>query len=322
MKTILVPFDFSECAKHALDYARFVAWYTNAEIVVLHVLPGMQPAAQDWTDIDEVSEKKSPEIMKLLQSAREGIDKSTITPDWSRIKLKRLVEYGSINKTINQVSKDYNVDFIIMGTHGSAGDNFFKSSNVAQIVRDARVPVITINELSKKEKIDKILFATDFSKEANFVLPQLITFAKFFGAQIHFLKVITGGEFETRDHSNKMIEVFKKRHNLKDCPVSIHHNSSSKDEGIRSFADLSNADMIAIGTHGRQGMARFLKGSVAEGVVNHSTLPVLTFNMHNQLIEKEKVFIEGDSKKVSDGGNKKQHTKLEAPYLTGHTPII
>jgi nucleotide-binding universal stress UspA family protein len=36
------------------------------------------------------------------------------------------------------------------------------------------------------------------------------------------------------------------------------------------------ADLIVMGTHGRSGLARVIFGSVAEHVVRHSTVPVLT----------------------------------------------
>lgn len=44
---------------------------------------------------------------------------------------------------------------------------------------------------------------------------------------------------------------------------------------IDEDADRWGADLIVIGTHGRTGLSRFLLGSIAEGVVRGSTVPVL-----------------------------------------------
>ncbi|CAG9185619.1 universal stress protein [Cupriavidus pinatubonensis] len=44
---------------------------------------------------------------------------------------------------------------------------------------------------------------------------------------------------------------------------------------ILSRAATCNADLIALGTHGRRGVARVVMGSVAQGVVSHSIKPVL-----------------------------------------------
>jgi nucleotide-binding universal stress UspA family protein len=44
---------------------------------------------------------------------------------------------------------------------------------------------------------------------------------------------------------------------------------------ILSIAKRENADLIAIGTHGRSGISRLFLGSVAEGVLRRSEVPVL-----------------------------------------------
>ena len=47
-------------------------------------------------------------------------------------------------------------------------------------------------------------------------------------------------------------------------------------EKIVEFAIEKGADLIVMGTHGNTGMTRVLMGSVAEGVVRRSPIPVLT----------------------------------------------
>jgi nucleotide-binding universal stress UspA family protein len=51
-------------------------------------------------------------------------------------------------------------------------------------------------------------------------------------------------------------------------------------EEVHRVADETNADLIVIGTHGRQGLSRALLGSVAEKIIRTSTRPVLT--IHHQ----------------------------------------
>jgi hypothetical protein len=46
-----------------------------------------------------------------------------------------------------------------------------------------------------------------------------------------------------------------------------------------------NADLIAMCTHGRTGLVRLFKGSVAEEVAGFSTIPVLTFNISKEKIK-------------------------------------
>ncbi|HEY3343035.1 MAG TPA: universal stress protein, partial [Anaerolineae bacterium] len=46
-------------------------------------------------------------------------------------------------------------------------------------------------------------------------------------------------------------------------------------ESILDYADSSQADLIAMSTHGRHGIGRFLLGSVAEKVIRAARVPVL-----------------------------------------------
>lgn len=46
---------------------------------------------------------------------------------------------------------------------------------------------------------------------------------------------------------------------------------------IVAFASDAGADLIAMGSHGRSGIPRLVLGSVAEGVLRTSTIPVLVF---------------------------------------------
>jgi nucleotide-binding universal stress UspA family protein len=45
---------------------------------------------------------------------------------------------------------------------------------------------------------------------------------------------------------------------------------------IRSYVEENDIDLVVMGTHGRQGIERFLLGSVTERTVRTSPVPVLT----------------------------------------------
>lgn len=58
------------------------------------------------------------------------------------------------------------------------------------------------------------------------------------------------------------------------CIILIVSVSSIVGE-IVGFADKEKVDLIILGTRGRTGFQKLLLGSVAEGVVNHSSCPVM-----------------------------------------------
>jgi nucleotide-binding universal stress UspA family protein len=48
---------------------------------------------------------------------------------------------------------------------------------------------------------------------------------------------------------------------------------------IVDYAERNHYDLIVIGSHGRTGIRKVIFGSVAEGVISRSHLPVLTINI-------------------------------------------
>ncbi|MEA2719866.1 MAG: hypothetical protein QOJ39_1730 [Candidatus Eremiobacteraeota bacterium] len=70
------------------------------------------------------------------------------------------------------------------------------------------------------------------------------------------------------------------RHGI-DSNVQVLHGAST--DQIRSFADHNGCDAIVIGTHGRSGIARAALGSVAEGIVRHSYVPVVSVHEEDEM---------------------------------------
>lgn len=66
-----------------------------------------------------------------------------------------------------------------------------------------------------------------------------------------------------------------------DCDTQVLHGQCI--DQIRSFAANNGSDAIVIGTHGRTGFARAVLGSVAEGVMRHSNIPVVTVHEDDEM---------------------------------------
>lgn len=59
-------------------------------------------------------------------------------------------------------------------------------------------------------------------------------------------------------------------------PVEVVATTGDVAAEILSVADVRAVDAIVVGTHGRQGLAHLLLGSVAEKLVRYSPIPVVT----------------------------------------------
>jgi nucleotide-binding universal stress UspA family protein len=68
---------------------------------------------------------------------------------------------------------------------------------------------------------------------------------------------------------------------------------------IVKFAEASHASEIVVGTHGRSGIARLLMGSVAEGVLRHAAIPVLTVRESVRVGAPTRIMVPIDGSKAS-----------------------
>jgi nucleotide-binding universal stress UspA family protein len=136
----------------------------------------------------------------------------------------------------------------------------------------------------------KILVPLDGSTLAEAALPHAEAIAKSEGAEIILLRIpmMPATEFFAREPSiaikiqedeeanakeylNTKLDELKKEH----IPASIIMLEGSVPDTILAIAEETGADMIAMSTHGRTGVQRWLMGSVADRVVHHAHIPVM-----------------------------------------------
>jgi hypothetical protein len=98
----------------------------------------------------------------------------------------------------------------------------------------------------------------------------------FFKAKIHIVWINTPTNFTRDTITQKRLNAFAKRFMLKEHTINIF-NDPYEEAGVINFTKEINGDMIAMGTHGRKGLAHLMSGSVAEDVVNHVDCPIWTY---------------------------------------------
>ncbi len=138
LKKILVPIDFSEHSREAIEYARFFATHFQAEVEFLHVLEREFHPAYYTAEVDSLFEL-DPELKdRALQRLREFVG----TEDGFSF---TIVE-GRAYQEIVQRIKDTGVDLTIMATRGLSGvEHLLIGSTTERVVRLAERPVLTVS---------------------------------------------------------------------------------------------------------------------------------------------------------------------------------
>lgn len=277
MKTILVPIDFSEHSEYALEVAASIAKKKNAEIVVMH----MMGLADSFLTKDEKQEVFNAIFFMKLTKKRfdELLDKDYL----KGIAVTQAVKTHKDFTEINKITKEYQADLIVMGSHGTTGfKEVFVGSNTEKVVRYSEVPVLVIKDRIHEFKIKKAVFVTDFQLES---LDSFIRARKFFNIfdlqpQVLFInipeKFMSSQEMQLKAY-NFLVEGGLDYNKLKD---EIHfYDDYSAEKGIFNYCTESKVDVVAISTHGRKGLGHFFLGSVGENIANHANIPVITFKI-------------------------------------------
>lgn len=276
MKKILVPTDFSEEAENAVEVAAMLAKQHDAEIYLLHLL---ELPMQQIEVVSGGGGGDLPEAIYFMKMARKQFEELLDKPYLKDVTVYDTVDFDISFADIPKVSKEKNIDMIVMGSHGASGfKEMFIGSNAEKVVRHAKVPVLVVKNKHTSFDIKNFVFASDFKKDNKETYKQAIDLAEGFGAKLHLVLVNTAGRFLTTEKANQRINDFIKDYSFDNYTVNIY-NDNNVETGILNFSKSIDADLIGISTHGRQGIAHFFNGSISEDLVNHANRPVITFKI-------------------------------------------
>jgi nucleotide-binding universal stress UspA family protein len=277
MKTILVPCDFSESAISAFRFAIDIANKSNGEIILLHVIE--LSVAFDTKHISALSFEEQAYLKDAKGNAEKEIDK--LITKWAKggPVITREVQYGIVATAITDFVKEQRVDLIVMGTKGYAvGFNeIIAGSNTEKVVSSSEAPVIAIKKYVKNP-IKNIVLANSLIEEKGELVEKIKALQNLFGATLHIVYVNTAAQSLADRETQQRLNDFVKRYTLKDYTISIHTDLDPQ-TGLINFAKETKADMVAMGTHPRKGLAHIFNGSVAKAVEYHLDCPVWTLKI-------------------------------------------
>lgn len=131
----------------------------------------------------------------------------------------------------------------------------------------------------------KILVPLDGSALAESILPQVTDLARLHDAEVVLLTVALAHAFPGADpteaqlhavrEAEKYLETMERELKGRKVRVSVVVRYGHAAEEILDHAAFAGIDLIAMSTHGRAGVRRWVLGSVAEKVLRASTTPLL-----------------------------------------------
>lgn len=139
---------------------------------------------------------------------------------------------------------------------------------------------------------DRILVPTDGSDAVGPAVETALDVARTYDATLHALYIVEPPSSATtaadgftgidnllevlEQEGNRATEEIAARATDADVETETAVERGNPRDDILEYAADHDVDLIVMGTHGRTGVKRTLLGSVTEGVVRHSEIPVLT----------------------------------------------
>ncbi len=269
IRKLMVPTDFSKCADRAGELALKLAKRFDAEVLFLHLFP--DPVGSLHVPRNFEVRLATPDVA----SVKAGLDRLVRHAEHEGVNAKGVLVYDRGGDSIEDYAESYQVDMIIMGTHGLHGlAEWLRASNAQTVTRRTDIPVLVVKEGGSVDEIRDIVFASSF--EENVFAPMLFIsdLARAWNATIHLFYVNPAiHSIELAAARRKMLDLANQ---FPDLTFTTTVSETNDEEfAINKFAAQVDADLITLTPHDRDGVVKMFSHTIAENLVNHADLPVL-----------------------------------------------
>jgi nucleotide-binding universal stress UspA family protein len=298
---ILVPLDGSPFAEQAIPRALDLARRSGGCVTLARVHVSLAPAfSQGLPPFDYELERGAREQARAYVEAlaRRYANHGNI---------HGVCLEGAVVEALCEYTREKQMDLVVLSTHGRGPlARFWLGSVTDELVRTLTVPVLAFRPheepLPKAARVRHVLIPLDGSELAESILEPALALGSGADTQYTLLRVaapstvITAGvpelgavlldhellrrleELEENDRreAENYLHAVETRLSARSLNVDTRLVTGEQVAlTILAQARDMNADVIALASHGRGGLTRFLLGSVADKVLRGSTLPVL-----------------------------------------------
>ena len=290
---ILVPLDGSKTAENVVTLARSFARGLQIPVELLGVV-----------DVAEMARHGPPSQASMIRSIVDDATRrfddylARVAKNFPVGKVQCTVRKGNAAEAIIEVAGAEKQTLVAMATHGRSGlDRWLLGSVAEKVLRGASNPTLVVR--AKKEKnpawematLKRVIVPLDGSELSERILPHVEALAKHLDLEVTLLGVYGGrlpagaaDGFHSMDafivslRNETEIYLAAKTEEMKQR--GLNKVSFAAKQGLEADEIIATAretldTLIAMCTHGRTGVQRWMLGSVTETVVRHSDDPVL-----------------------------------------------
>ena len=298
LERILVPLDGSPSAEAILSQLGHLLRRKDSEVLLLRVMD-LPPILRDLESVSYLpsAREEAENYVKSMQAGLSG----------KGAKVRGQVIEGAAAEAILEVARKENAGMIAMTTHGRSGLGRWTMGSVAEkVARSSDVPVLIVRSFreaagggaeslpAQELPFRRILVPVDGSPTSLAVVGAAKELALLFNSEVLVLhvwppvgplyvlpgvpvfstnpKAIFSAPPADQDKVTAQVDELFRQAGLNVTRLSTDGDVAAE---IIDRSKTMGADLIALGTHGRSGVSRWVLGSVAERVLRHASVPVL-----------------------------------------------
>lgn len=245
MKRVLLPTDFSDNAWNAIEYALQLykseaCHFTllNTYNPLIHQVKHLQSSATQLMILRTIKTTSKRRLNDLFQK----IENHFSNPKHA---FAQISAFNTLTSEIDKLFEGNAMDIIIMGTKGATGlKKVLFGSNIVNVIKNAKCPVIAIPGDFSFENPHEILFPTDYDIDYQKKhLQCILDISDLYGARINVLHAYYKDNLTLRQEKNR-----KKLKNYLDKAAHLFHDVKSKDisDTITKFQSKAHINFLAM----------------------------------------------------------------------------
>lgn len=277
-KRILIATDFSQIARHALEYAVSFGQAYGSHLYLLHVLDPEQYPNSGSEGRDSALENESRLLQQKLDELRSQVVSSGLPCD-------PVTRFGHVSAIIQNFVSEHSVDLLVMGTHGGSYLGRLSLGSCAQeTFRGVACPVLTVGprvfrEAESEIRLRHILCAINGDPQSARAALYALGFASQYDADLTFLHVTPEIHGAAKAHDSRLPESVLKglsRHGVDSHRARLVFDRGCAATVITNFATEVAADLIVMGAKKHPRLEHSVEDGTAYRVMCEADCPVLT----------------------------------------------
>ncbi len=286
---IMVPLDGSDAAEMALPYVEEIVAKTGAELLLVSV---SEPT------LDAKDHLYQSYLERMEGRVLQEFERSGVTGEGT---VRSEVLVGSPASEIIGYADEMDVSLIIMASRGLSRKGPWPIGNTAaKVLRATNRPALLVrtpvDEVARKEHrfLKRILIPLDGSDVGEAALPWAVELAQALGAEVILYQVVKHVMILATEGAAMSSEMYEEEEKFRRAAAMAYLESIGKSvlekglnvshdlgsgppaDQIIDYAEAKEVDLIAMSTHGRSGISRWVFGSVTDKVLHAGTTAVLT----------------------------------------------